>query len=65
MPKFRVMLIRDCTEYAHVEVEADNEDAAEEAAQDWIDNGNPLDWDRSTDSGPARVLEDEVEKIDA
>jgi len=63
MPKFRVMLIRDCTEYANVEVEAKDEDGAEEAAQDWIDNGNPLDWDRSDESGPPRILEDEIEAV--
>jgi hypothetical protein len=63
MPKFRVMLIRDCTQYASVEVEADNEEGAEEAAQDWVDNGNPLDWDLSDDAGPVRVLEDETEEV--
>jgi len=56
MRKFRVMVMRDCTQYAHVEVEAENEDAAEEAAQDWIDNGNPLDWDLSDETGQPETV---------
>ena len=63
MKKYRVSLVRECTQYATVEVEAENEDGAVEAAQDWLDNGNPVDWDLSDDKGKPFVCEDDVEEV--
>ena len=63
MAKFMVRLARDRTEYASVEVEAENELEAEDAAQDWIDNGNPIDWEPGETTCSPQVLDDEIEVV--
>jgi hypothetical protein len=61
MPTFRVRFARDRTEYATFEVEATDEEAAEEAGLDWIDNGNPVDWDVGEDTDTPYILAHETE----
>lgn len=65
MPKFRVMVIRPTTQYAFIEVEADDESVAEEEAQIRALQGN-VEWELSTEpSGAPYVLDDETEEVDA
>ena len=46
------MVVRDCTQYATVEVEAESKEEAEESAQDWLDNlrssRHAHGWDRKS-----------------
>jgi len=62
MPKFTVRLVREATQYTTAEVEAKDEEAAEEAAQDMLDNGHLFDWDLSDDTGPPYILDGETEQ---
>lgn len=56
MPKFKVEVSKDWTEYGDVEVEADDEDEARDAALGLlIDGSEDIQWQDSMDPGDHRV----------
>lgn len=64
MPKYRVPMLRDCSQSTWIEVEADSPEKAEEKAYLEARNNWNLEWEDSDDvSKPYCMDIDEIEEI--